>query len=116
MTQNQKSLSPMLIGIAAWMVLNLALMALLIINGDVEDLNNWIEIALFTIAIPAVLSGKKWGFAFTIFVLAYTLSTSVGIVIYYSAVQPSVWLNALRFLNIPIAIYLFSALFKGRIR
>jgi len=111
MSQPKKSKSPILYGVAAWMVLNLALMVLIILNGDVEDLNNWIEIALWLAAVPAVLSGKKWGFAFAIFVLAYTLSTSVGIIIYYQ-----VWLNALRFLNVPIVIYLFDQIFKDRTR
>lgn len=85
-------------------------MALITVNGDFEDLNNWVEIALYIAAIPAVLSGKKWGFAFTIFVLVYTLSTSVGILIYYQ-----VWLNAIRVVvNLPIVIYLFRVLIAGK--
>jgi hypothetical protein len=111
MSQLQNKKSPLLYGIAAWMALNIALMALLIANGDYMDANNWIEIALWATAIPALLSTKKWGFAFAIFVLAYTLSTSVGIIIYYQ-----VWLNVLRFVNIPIAIYLFSQLFACKTR
>lgn len=91
------------------MILNLVLMALLIAGGDWADLNNWIEIALWATAIPAVLSAKKWGFAYAIVVLAYTLSTSVGIIIYYQ-----IWLNAARFINIPIIVYLFRSLFNNK--
>jgi hypothetical protein len=56
---------------------------LILLGGDVADLNNWVEIALWVTAIPALLSTKKWGAAYAIFVLVYTLSTSVGILIYY---------------------------------
>jgi hypothetical protein len=59
-----------------------------------------------------LLSGKKWGAAFAIIVLVYTLSTSVGIIIYYQ-----VWLNAIRVaINIPAAVYLFKLLFEGKIK
>jgi hypothetical protein len=103
---------PVLYAIAAWMVVNILLMALILLNGDVQDLNNYIEIALWTISIPALLSTKKWGVAFAIFVLIYTLSTSVGILIYYQ-----VWLNAIRVaINIPTIIYLFKALFEGKFK
>jgi hypothetical protein len=91
------------------MAINIVLMALLILGGDGADLNNWIELALWITAIPAVLSAKKWGFAFAIVVLAYTLSTSVGILIYYQ-----IWLNALRLINIPIIIYLFRSLIQNK--
>ena len=94
------------------MALNIVLMALIILNGDVEDLNNWIEIALWTSSIPALLSNRKWGIAFAIFTLTYTLSTSVGILIYYQ-----VWLNAIRVaVNIPFIIYLFKTLFADKTR
>jgi hypothetical protein len=87
-------------------------MALILLGGDVEDLNNYIEITLWIISIPAVLSGKKWGTAFTIFVLIYTLSTSMGIIIYYQ-----IWLNAVRVaINIPAIIYLFKVLLEDKIR
>ena len=87
-------------------------MALILLGGDVEDLNNYIEIALWAISIPAVLSAKKWGVAFGIFVLIYTLSTSMGIIIYYQ-----VWLNAVRVaINIPAIIYLFKVLLEDKIR
>ncbi len=102
---------PILYGIVAWMAINILLMVLIIVNGDYEDINNWIEIALWFTAVPALLSNKKWGFAFAIFVLTYTLSTSVSIIIYYQ-----VWLNAVRFVNVFIIIYLFQQLFRGKVK
>jgi hypothetical protein len=64
------------------------------------------------ISIPAVLSSKKWGLALVIIVLVYTLSTSVGILIYYQ-----IWLNAVRVaINIPAMIHLFKVLFEGKIK
>lgn len=111
MTQSIKR-SPVLYAIVAWMIINILLMALILLGGDVADLNNWIEIALWTISIPALLSTKKWGVAFAIFALVYTLSTSVGIIIYYQ-----VWLNAIRVaINIPAIIYLFKALFEEKFK
>jgi len=98
--------------LAAWAVINILLMAMILLSGDVEDLNNYIEIALWTLTVPAVLSGKKWGIAFVIFTLVYTLSTSVAIIIYYQ-----VWLNAIRVaINLPAAIYLFKVLIEGKFR
>src|SRR5665648_630760 len=82
---------PVLYGIAFWMAINIFLMVTIIASGDFEDLNNWIEIGLWAISISALLSTKKWGVAFALFTLIYTLSTSMGIIIYYQ-----VWLNALR--------------------
>ena len=34
-------------------------MVLIIVNGDIEDLNNCIEIAFYIAVIPAVLFGKS---------------------------------------------------------
>ena len=112
MTQEKTNRSTIFYAIVGWMIVNILLMVTLIASGDVEDLNNWIEIALWAISIPALLSMKKWGVAFTIFVLVYTLSTSVGILIYYQ-----IWLNAIRvIINVPIIIYLFNALFHGKFK
>jgi hypothetical protein len=92
------------------MTVNIALMAMIIVSGDIEDLNNWIEIGLWAVSIPALLSKKKWGVAFTLFVLIYTLSTSMGILIYYQ-----VWLNAVRVvINAAAVVYLFSVTFKAQ--
>jgi hypothetical protein len=103
--------TPIIIALSVWAVINIALMALLILSGDTQDLNNYIEVALWTLSIPALLSGMKWGAAFAIVVLMYTLSTSVGILIYYQ-----VWLNAVRLINIPAVYILFKALFDGKFR
>jgi hypothetical protein len=104
--------SPILYAFSGWMVVNVLLIVTLILNGDVRDLNNWIEIALWCISIPVLLSMKKWGVAFALIVLVYTLSTSVGILIYYQ-----IWLNAIRVaVNIPIIVYLFNATFKGKFK
>ena len=112
MVQEKTRRSPILYAIAVWMIVNIFLMAALIASGDVQDLNNWIEIAFWAISIPALLSTKKWGVAFAIFVLIYTLSTSVGILIYYQ-----IWLNALRvIINLPIIIYLFNSIFHGKFK
>jgi uncharacterized membrane protein (DUF2068 family) len=94
------------------MALNIVLMASLILSGDVEDLNNWIEIGLWVVSIGGLLTMRKWGAAFAIVVLVYTLSTSVGILIYYQ-----VWLNAVRVaINVPLIIYLFHELFRGKFK
>jgi len=98
--------------IVAWMAMNILLMLLLIVNGDEEDLNNWIEIALWTISIVGLLSMRKWGAAFATFTLCYTLSTSVGILIYYQ-----VWLNDVRvIINVPAIVYMFRGIFAGKFR
>jgi hypothetical protein len=110
--ESKTSRSPLLYGIVVWMAINIVLMALILLGGDWVDLNNWIEIALWAAAIPAVLSTKKWGAAFALFVLIYTLSTSMGIIIYYQ-----VWLNAVRVaVNAVVIVYLFNALFKGKFK
>ena len=74
--------SSIIYGIILWGIINLTLMSLML-PEDFMDLNNWIELGLWTSSIFALLSNKKWGIAFTIFTLIYTLSTSVGIIIYY---------------------------------
>jgi len=108
MIQLTNKRSPVMFAIAFWMVINIILMITLIANGDWQDLNNWIEIAFWATSIPALLSMKKWGTAFAIFTLIYTLSTSMGILIYYQ-----VWINALRvIINTAIIVYLFRRIFS----
>jgi hypothetical protein len=70
-TKETTKRSPILYAIAVWMIVNIFLMATLIASGDIEDLNNWIEIAFWAISIPALLSNKKWGVAFALFILIY---------------------------------------------
>jgi uncharacterized membrane protein (DUF2068 family) len=92
------------------MAINILLMITMIASGDEEDLNNWIEIALWSFATAGLLSMKKWGAAFAIFTLCYTLSTSMGILIYYQ-----IWLNATRVpINAAAIIYLFRHVFAGK--
>jgi hypothetical protein len=113
--QKQAIPSIVLYAIVAWMALNTLLMLFSILGGDVQDLNNYIEIALWVAAIPALLSLRKWGVGFAIFTLTYTLSTSVGILIYYLASNPAVWPNTVRVVaNVPLIIYLFKAVFEGK--
>ena len=117
MTQTSAKRSPIIYAIAVWMIVNIFLMVTLIIGGDAADINNWLETALWIISIPALLSLRKWGFAFTIFTLIYTLSTSVGILIYYLIAVPSVWPNILRVaINIAAIVYLFRLVFRGRFK
>ncbi len=98
------------VAIVVWMAINILLMASLIGSGDVEDLNNWIEIGLWSVSMAGLLGTRKWGLAFAIFTLCYTLSTSMGILIYYQ-----IWLNAIRVIfNAPIIIYLFKAILNGK--
>ncbi len=88
---------------------------LMIINGDEEDLNNWIEIALWAVSIVGLLSTKKWGPPLAIFTLAYTLSTSVGIVIYSQDLSfvTVFGINAVRvIINAILIVYLFSRIVK----
>jgi hypothetical protein len=109
---SMKQRSPVLYGIAFWMAINIFLMITIIASGDFEDLNNWIEIGLWAISIPALLSTKKWSVAFALFTLIYTLSTSMGILIYYQ-----VWLNALRVVINSVAIvYLFTSIFQRKFK
>lgn len=85
-------------------------MITIIASGDFEDLNNWIELALWSISIAGLLSMRRWGAAFATFTLIYTLSTSVGILIYFQ-----VWLNAVRvIINAPAIIYMFKSMFASK--
>jgi hypothetical protein len=113
--QKQAIPGMVLYAIVAWAVLNILLLASSIFGGDSRDLNNYIEIALWIAAIPALLSLRKWGLGFAIFTFTYTLSTSVGILIYYLASSPAVWPNIIRVIaNVPLIIYLFKAVFEGK--
>jgi hypothetical protein len=112
MTQSLSKRPVVLYGIAVWMALNIILMVMTILDGDVADLNNWVEIALWGTSIAGLLSTRKWGVAFAIFTLAYTLSTSMGIIIYYQ-----IWINVIRVIvNVPVIIYLFRMIFYGKFK
>lgn len=114
--QTKTKRSPIIYAITVWMIINILILALSILGGDIADLNNWIEISLWIISIAGVLSMRKWGAAFAIFALSYTLSTSVSKLIYYLAINPDLWPNALRLINIPIIIYLFKSIFDGKLK
>ena len=108
MAQIETQRTPVIYAIAAWMMLSIIIVTLSLLSGDTADLNNWIEIALWITSIAGVLSLRKWGFAFAIFTLSYTLRTSRGNVIYYG-----IWINAIRvIINIPIIIHLFRRIFS----
>ncbi len=112
MSKSETKRSPVIFAIVVWMVLSIVVVTISLLVGDTADLNNWIEIVLWITSIAGLLSMRKWGVAFAIFTLSYTLSTSMGIVIYYQ-----IWMNALRIIvNIPITIYLFRELFAGKFK
>jgi hypothetical protein len=94
--------------IVVWMIVNIVLMVLMILGGDWMDLNNWIEIALWSSSIAGLLSARKWGIALALFTMIYTMSTSVGILVYYQ-----IWLNAIRvIINAAVIVYLFRTIFE----
>ena len=112
MSQTETKRPPVIYAIVVWMVLSIIVVTISLLVGDTADLNNWIEIVLWVTSIAGVLSMRKWGVAFAIFTLSYTLSTSMGIVIYYQ-----IWINAIRVVvNIPIIIYLFRELFNCKFK
>jgi hypothetical protein len=83
---------------------------LLILPGDYEDLNNWIELGLWASSIVGLASLRKWGAALAVFTLIYTFSISTSILIYYQ-----IWLNALRVIvNGALIVYLFKSVFEGK--
>lgn len=101
--------------IIIWMIINIALLVLMIIGGDEADLNNWIETGFWIIAIAGLLSARKWGTPFAIFTLVYTLSTSMGNVIYTLDLSfvTVLGVNALRVaINAIIIVYLFAKMIK----
>jgi hypothetical protein len=115
--------------IIVWMVINLAVFALLI-PGDATDLNNYIEPILLVLSMVGLLSMKKLGAAFATCALCISLSTSMGIVLlnYYSfptaetseavnTLLTAAGINALRIgLNIVAVVYLFKLIFANKFR
>ena len=105
---NKSNRSSIIYLIVVWMIVNIILM-ILMLPEDFMDLNNWIELGLWVTSIIGLLSMKKWGAAFVIFTLCYTLSTSVGIIIYYQ-----IWLNVIRvIINMPLIFYMFKKIFDN---
>jgi hypothetical protein len=106
--------------IIIWAVINL-LMMLLLIPGDAEDINNYLEVILWGLSIPALLVMRKTGAAFAIVTLCITLSTSMGILLlaYYEGMLAEAvgYVNALRIIiNIIAIIYMFKLVFAGKFR
>ena len=94
------------------------LIFLLLLPSDSSDPNNYIELALWVTSIIGLLTMKKVGAAFTIIVLCITLSTSMGIVIYYGneALVAGI-INGLRIIiNIVAVILLFRLVFANRFK
>ncbi len=103
-----------------WMIIN-TIMLLLLIPGDLEDLNNYIEPVLWVGSIAGLVSMKKAGAAFVTTVLSITLSTSMFNVLisYYSGnlAQPVGIINAFRIaLNAIAIIYMWKQIFSGRFK
>jgi len=110
MSENKSSRSPAIYLIVVWMAINILIM-LMMLPEDYMDPNNWIELMLWASSIAGSLLMKKWGVALATFTLCYTLSTSVGILIYYQ-----IWINAVRFINIPLILYMFKSIFEGKFK
>jgi len=103
-----------------WMVLNLVLMALMI-PGDAEDVNNYVEVVLWVCSIAGLGVRKRWGAALAIAVLGITLGTSMGNVLmaYYTGTLQLLFapVNALRIVvNAVAVVYLFRCVFRGVFR
>ena len=85
---------------------------LMLLPEDYVDLNNWIELVLWSSSILGLLSMKKWGAALTTFTLIYTLSISVSIVIYYQ-----IWINVIRIIiNAILTAYMFRSIFANKFK
>ena len=110
LSENKSSRSTMTYLIVVWMAINVLIM-LLMLPEDYMDPNNWIELVLWASSIAGLLSIKKWGAALATFTLCYTLSTSVGILIYYQ-----IWLNAVCFTNTLLIIYMFRSIFEAKFK
>jgi uncharacterized membrane protein (DUF2068 family) len=103
-----------------WMVLNLVLMALMI-PGDAEDLNNYVEVVLWVSSLVGLWLMKRWGAALAVTTLGVTLGTSMGNVFmaYYLDMLGELFapVNALRIVvNVVAVVYLFRCLFRGVFR
>jgi hypothetical protein len=84
----------------------------MLLPEDYMDLNNWIELGLWSSSIVGLLSMKNWGASLTPFTLIYTLSLSASIVIYYQ-----IWLNVIRIIiNALLAVYMFRSLFADKLK
>ncbi len=106
--------------IVVWMAINILLLGSMI-PGDTQDVNNYIEVALFATAIVGLLTFRKVGAGFATGVLCITLSTSMGNVLlgYYTNLlgEPFAYINALRIVvNAVLAAYMFRSIFANQFR
>jgi len=94
------------------MAINAVFMILeLTILGDSADLKNSIELILWASSIAGLALAQKWGVPLSTFTLIYTLSASMGNIMYYS-----LWVvNAPRaIINAMLILYLFRKIFEGK--
>ena len=110
MSENKSSRSPVIYLIVVWMAIKVLIM-LLMLPEDYMVPNNRIELLLWASSIAGLLSMREWGAALATFTICYTLSPSVEILIYYQ-----IWLNAVRFINIPLILYMFKSIFVGKFK
>jgi hypothetical protein len=97
-----------------WMVLNVALL-LLLIPGDYQEPNTYIELMLRIPSIAGLLSMKKWGAPLTIATSCVTLGTSMGIAIYYPSFEAYALVNSLRIVvNVVGVVRLSRLVFAGK--
>ena len=100
--------------VIVWAAINALFMVLeLTVFGDSADLNNSIELILWIATVAGLVTMRKWGAAIATFTFSYTLSTSMGNVIYYSLWEingPRVLLNAV------IIIYLYRAISANKFK
>ncbi|MCW4009620.1 MAG: hypothetical protein NWF05_03250 [Candidatus Bathyarchaeota archaeon] len=106
--------------ILVWMVLNTVLLALMI-PGDPEDLNNYIEPVLWVASMVGLAAMKKAGAAWATTVLGITLGTSLYnmLISFYTGNlgEPVGYVNALRIAVNAIAIvYLYRCIFAGKFK
>ena len=103
-----------------WMVLNLVLMVMMI-PGDADDLNNYVEVILWVSSLAGLALMKRWDAALTVTALGVTLGTSMGNVFmaYYLGMMGEAFapVNALRIVvNVVAVVYLFRCVFHGVFR
>lgn len=121
LTENTKLHMPTgLYAVVAWMIVNIAVF-LLLIPGDQQDLNNYIELILLAASVAGLFTMKKAGAALATAVSCIAIGNSTGNVLlaYYSNLmtEPVAYINALRIvLNVVAVVYLFRQLFAGKFR
>ena len=106
--------------VIVWMVLNIAVF-LLLIPGDQQDLNNYIEPVLLAASAIGLFTMKKAGAALATAVMCITIGNGVDNVLlaYYNNLmtEPVAYVNALRVvLTVVAVVYLFKLMFAGKFK